>query len=114
MKTIFIQSDTGVFVENKEEAHRLRSQFIVPALDRGEQIVLDFSEVQYATQSFIHALISEGLKKHGEDSLNYIEFKNCSPALQSIIEWVVDYSLGGFGNAETATSEQSAPVEAIA
>ena len=114
MKTIHIQSDTGIFVENKEEAHRLRSQFIVPALDRGEQVILDFAEVQYATQSFIHALISEALKKHGEEALENIEFKNCSPALQSIIEWVVDYSLGGFGNAEIVNSEQNSPIEAMA
>lgn len=113
MKTILIQSDTGVFVENKEEAHRLRSQFIVPALDRGEQVILDFSEIQYATQSFIHALISEALKKHGEASLEYIEFKNCSPALKSIIEWVVDYSLAGFGGTETTRAEREAPAEAM-
>ncbi len=114
MKTIHIQSDTGVFVENKEEADRIRRQFILPALNSGEQIILDFAEVQYATQSFIHTLISEALKKHGEDSLEHIEFKNCSPALQSIIGWVVDYSLGGFGNAETTPLEQDSPVEAMA
>ncbi|MBW3637052.1 MAG: STAS-like domain-containing protein [Armatimonadetes bacterium] len=114
MKTIKIQPDTGVFVENKEEAQRIRKTHIMPALKSREQVVLDFSEVQYATQSFVHTLISEGLKRHGEESLEYIEFKNCSPALQSVIEWVVDYSLGGFGSTEVANPEEGTKKEVAA
>jgi STAS-like domain of unknown function (DUF4325) len=84
------------FAEDKDYARTLRQEKILPALDRGGRVVLQFEQVRYATQSFVHALIGEALKKHGEAVLDRIEFKNCTPQLQSVIELVVDYSLGGF------------------
>ena len=32
----------------------------------------------------------------GEPALESIEFRNCSPQVRSVIELVIDYSLGGF------------------
>lgn len=84
------------FAEDKEEARQIRLERIMPALERGDSIVLDFKDVSYATQSYIHALIGEVLQKHGESALQNLEFKNCSEALRSVIGLVVDYTLGGF------------------
>lgn len=84
------------FAEDKDYARTLRQEKILPALEKGGDVTLDFSRVRYATQSFVHALIGEALKRHGESVLDRIEFKNCTPQLQSVIELVVDYSLGGF------------------
>jgi len=84
------------FAEDKDYARALRQEEILPALERGGRVALDFSQIRYATQSFVHALIGEALKKHGELVLDRIEFKNCTPQLQSVIELVVDYSLDGF------------------
>lgn len=106
MKKIIIRPDTGVFVENKEEAQRLRTQIILPALEQGEGIILDFALVNYATQSFVHALIGEALKRYDETALDLLEFKNCSSALQGVIEWVVSYSLDGFPESEPPTMLQ--------
>lgn len=99
---IKLDSGTGGLAENKDEAKQIRLQKILPALDSSEEVVLDFANVGYATQSYIHALIGEALQKHGESVLTLMEFKNCSPALRSVIELVVDYSLGGFPVKETA------------
>ena len=93
---ININPDSSGFAENKDEAKQTRVQRILPALERNEMIVLDFLDVKYATQSFVHALIGEALQKYGEGVLESFEFKNCSPQLRSLIELVVDYSLGGF------------------
>lgn len=84
------------FAEDKDYARKLRQEKILPALERGDEVVLDFSLIKYATQSFVHALIGEALKKHREPVLDRIEFQHCTPQLQSVIELVVDYSLGGF------------------
>ena len=84
------------FAEDKDYARKVRQEKVLPALDRGDDVVLDFALVKYATQSFVHALIGEALKKHGEPVLDRVEFQNCTPQLQSVIELVVDYSLGGF------------------
>ena len=98
-----IELNPGIagFAEDKDQARSLRRQILLPALERGENIELDFAHVKYATQSFVHALLGEVLYKYGENVLDRIEFKNCTPQLQSVIELVIDYSLGGFTNEET-------------
>jgi hypothetical protein len=84
------------FAEDKDEARRIRFSSLLPALSRKEPVVLDFAEITYSTQSFVHALLGEVLIRYGEEVLGEIEFRNCTPQLQSLIELVVDYSLGGF------------------
>ncbi|MCI0491155.1 MAG: STAS-like domain-containing protein [Blastocatellia bacterium] len=96
VKVIELQPGIAGFVEDKDLARLIRIGELLPALEQGENIVLDFRQVKYATQSFIHALLGEALYKYREELLDRIEFKNCTPQLQSVIELVVDYSLGGF------------------
>ena len=54
MLTLKIVDFVGKFAENKDEAQALRNEKIVPALEKGEEIILNFEEVEAATQSFIH------------------------------------------------------------
>jgi hypothetical protein len=96
MKVIELLPGIAGFAEDKDQAKSIRLRTLLPALERGENIVLDFRHVKYATQSFIHALLGEALHRYREDLLDRVEFKNCTPQLQSVIELVVDYSLGGF------------------
>lgn len=93
---ILLKPGANRFAEDKEGARQIRLERIMPALERDEDVVLDFKNVSYATQSYIHALIGEALQKHGDSALKNFEFKNCSAALRSVIELVVDYTLGGF------------------
>ena len=92
------------FAEDKDQAKTLRLRKLLPALERGENIVLDFRHVKYVTQSFIHALLGEALYKYREGLLDRVEFKNCTPQLQSVIELVIDYSLGGFSTEAEPTN----------
>ena len=101
MKTIQIHSSPNVFAEDKDEAKKIRTDQILPALQMGESVVLDFSGIRYTTQSFVHALIGEALKQYSENALEKIEFRNCSTQVRSVIELVIDYSLGGFAPPET-------------
>ena len=93
---IVIEPGTDGFAENKDAARAVRLSTVLPAVTSGHPIVLDFRDVRYATQSYVHALIAEALQKYGERALDYMEFRNCSPQVKSVIELVVDYSLGGF------------------
>ena len=95
MKRIDIHSYAGAFAENKDVARDLRLNEIVPALDRKEDVVLDFERVEATTQSFIHALISDLLRKYGSDVLDRIEFKSCNDTVKKIITIVVDYMQEG-------------------
>jgi hypothetical protein len=95
-RVINLEADSSGFAEDKDRARSIRQSSILPTLDKGEIIVLDFGDIKFATQSFVHALIGESLQKHGESALSLIEFKNCSSQMRGLIELVVGYSLGGF------------------
>lgn len=95
MKTIAILARAGVFAENKDIARDLRLLEIVPALEKKEDVILDFAGVDAVTQSFIHALISDLLRKYGGDVLDRIEFKSCNETVRKIVSIVVDYMQEG-------------------
>ena len=95
MKQINIHSYAGTFSENKDIARDLRLREIIPALDRKDHVVLNFDQVGAATQSFIHALISDLLRKYGNDVLDRIEFKSCNDDVKKIITIVVEYMQEG-------------------
>lgn len=91
MKIIKLFPSTGNFAENKDIAREIRIKDIVPSLEKNEEITLDFKDVDSATQSFIHALISELIRTYGTEVLDKIYFKNCSDIVKKIINIVVDY-----------------------
>jgi len=97
--TIEIPHGPRGFAEDKDVARNIRVSRVLPALEKGENVILDFTNVIFATQSFVHALIGQALKQYGEPVLDRIEFRNCSPQLRNIVDLVVDYSLGGFSAA---------------
>lgn len=91
MKIIKISSKTGVFAENKDIARDIRIEQMTPVLEKNGEITLDFEGVESATQSFVHALISELIRSFGNEILDSIYFKNCNRSVQEIINIVVDY-----------------------
>lgn len=97
MKFIAVFERAGAFAENKDIARDIRIQEIMPALEKKEEVILDFDHVEAATQSFIHALISDVLRKYGNDVLDQVTFKSCNETVKKIITIVVDYIQEGMG-----------------
>ncbi|HBL17486.1 MAG: hypothetical protein A2X36_04910 [Elusimicrobia bacterium GWA2_69_24] len=95
MITIKIFPRTGAFAENKDVARELRVKEILPALGAGQDVILDFAQVDAATQSFIHALISDLIRKQGIGVLDRLEFRSCNDTVRKIITIVVDYMQEG-------------------
>ncbi|MEK7790992.1 MAG: STAS-like domain-containing protein [Deltaproteobacteria bacterium] len=91
MKIISIYNRAGAFAENKDVARDIRMQDILPTLEKKKEITLDFKGVEAVTQSFIHALISDVLRKYGNNCLDYMTFKACNDTVKKIINIVVDY-----------------------
>jgi hypothetical protein len=91
MKEIILFARVGAFAENKDAGRDIRIQEIIPSLDKGEEVILDFENVESATQSFIHALISDIIRSKGIDVLDKIKFKNCNDTIKKIINIVTDY-----------------------
>ncbi len=88
---IKMSKEVGSFAEDKDKAKEIRLRIVEPALDSGKHVILDFGNVEAATQSFIHALISETIRKHTIDVLDHLSFKDCTSSVKGVIEIVIDY-----------------------
>jgi len=90
-KTIELMPLCGDFAENKEIARSIRLDEIVPALSEGKGIVLDFKGVDGATQSFIHALISDPIRQFRDVAYENLYYKNTNKEIKEIISMVYRY-----------------------
>ncbi len=91
MTEINLFEQVGSFAENKDKAREIRVNQILPALDRGAEVILNFEKIDSATQSFIHALISDIIRKYGTNVLDQMRFKGCNDTIKKLINIVVDY-----------------------
>jgi hypothetical protein len=89
----------GDFAENKEIAKKLRIEQIMPVLSRGRAVVLDFDGVNGATQSFIHALISDPIRQFRGIAYDNLYYKNTNIDIQKIISIVYRYMQESLGDA---------------
>lgn len=91
MKTINLLPLVGSFAENKDIAREIRINKIIPAIENKEKVVLNFAGINSTTQSFIHALISDLIRKYDSEIFDVVLFKNCTETVQKIITIVADY-----------------------
>jgi hypothetical protein len=90
-KNIKLIKTIGDFAENKDAAKLLRAEQIMPSLKKGDDVILDFKNVNGATQSFIHALISEPIRVFGNVAFEKLLYKNANDDIQTIISIVYRY-----------------------
>lgn len=81
----------GEFAENKDVAKKLRIEKIMPSLSKGNLIVIDFQGMSGATQSFIHALISDPIREYKDVAFNNLLYKHTSDDIKGIISIVYRY-----------------------
>ncbi|MCZ7649779.1 MAG: STAS-like domain-containing protein [Thermoanaerobaculia bacterium] len=92
MKRVAIKREAGTFAQDKDVAARIREATIRPGLGRTGRVVVDFTGVDGATQSFVHALIADIVRSEGANVLERIEFHGCNSTVRSIIGIVAEYS----------------------
>jgi hypothetical protein len=90
---VMVANLAGNFAEDKDVARRIREENILPCLNDRKGVVLDFKGVDVATQSFIHAMISEALRIHNGSALELLEFRSCKATVKSVVLTVIEYSL---------------------
>ena len=82
----------GSFASNKDEAKKLREDITKNHLLKGEEeVILDFKDVDLATQSCIHALIADILRSKKFDGFKVLKFKNCNENIKPIVQIVFSY-----------------------
>lgn len=90
-KNIKMKKIAGDFAENKDIAKKLRIEEIMPALSKGSEVVLDFAGISGATQSFIHALISDPIRELRSVAFSHLVYKNANEDIREIIAIVYRY-----------------------
>lgn len=89
---ISIFAHAGSFGGDKDAAARVRDQLLKPALkDSDNEVILDFVDVEFVTQSFIHALLSAVVRRT-PSTLDRLSFEHCTDSVRQIIEIVTQYS----------------------
>ncbi len=91
MSTVKIFPLTGTFAENKDTAKIIRLDQIIPALSKGDSVILDFEKIDGVTQSFMHVLISDLIRLYGPGVIDKISFKACNETVQKIVTIVINY-----------------------
>lgn len=101
MKEIIkMREHVGNFAENKDVAKKIRIEKIIPALTDRNEVVLDFKGVSGATQSFVHALISDPIRKMQDVAFNNLFYKNANDDIREIISIVYRYMQESLGSLE--------------
>lgn len=90
-KIITMRKIVNDFAENKDIAKKLRIEEIMPALSKGDEVILDFDGVSGATQSFIHALISDLIRKLKGVAFDNLMYQNTNDDIREIISIVYRY-----------------------
>lgn len=91
MRKIAVYKVAGEFAENKDIAKKWREEIILPTLAQNKEIEIDFSKVTGVTQSFIHALVSEPIRKYRNSAFDNLIFLNANGIIQQIITTVYHY-----------------------
>jgi hypothetical protein len=91
MKKIVVRQRAGEFAENKDIAKEWREQIVLPTLAKNEEIEVDFTGVTGVTQSFVHALIAEAIRRYGEIAFDRLIFSNTNGMTREIITTVYHY-----------------------
>ncbi len=90
-KTIKLMAIAGEFAENKDIAKKLRVEQIMPTLSKGGEVIFDFDGITGATQSFIHALISDPIREFKAVAFDNLAYRNANNDIKEIISIVYRY-----------------------
>ena len=90
-KIIRMRKTAGDFAENKDIAKKIRIEHVMPALLRNDDVIFDFDGVGGATQSFIHALLSDPIREFNNTAFNNLAYRNTNNDIKEIISIVYRY-----------------------
>lgn len=80
----------GPNAEVKEEAVRHRDKYLLPAIDQGKKILIDFDQVNSAPHSFLSALVATPVKRLGMSAYKRLRIINATPEIRETIDFIMD------------------------
>jgi hypothetical protein len=80
----------GRYAEDKQLAIKLRDEKVLPAIEEGASIVVDFEEVISAPHSLLNALLATPIQRLGLTAYKKIKVTNASPEIRETIDFIMD------------------------
>jgi hypothetical protein len=80
----------GSHAEDKSAAIKYRTEKLVPAINAGKSILVDFSNVNYAPHSFLSALFATPIRILGIAAYKRIKIVNATPDIRETIDFILD------------------------
>lgn len=87
---VAIENHFGRYAENKEEAIHFRDTQLLPAVQSGKDILLDFNRVELSTHSFLSALLATPITQLGMRAYKRIRVTNATPEIRETIDYILD------------------------
>lgn len=83
----------GKYAEDKDAAITFRDRRLLPAIEQGKKIDLDFRDVETAPHSFLNALLGTAIQRLGMKAYQWIRIYNAPGAIHEIIDKVLEDNL---------------------
>lgn len=80
----------GRYPEDKTEAIKFRDKHLIPAIDVGKKVTLDFADVSSAPHSFLNALLATPIKKLGMQAYKTFRVVNATSDIRETIDFILD------------------------
>ena len=83
----------GKYAEDKDAAITFRDRHLIPAIEAGKKIDLDFREVETAPHSFLNALLATPVRRLGMKAYQWLRIYNALGSIHEIIDQVLEDNL---------------------
>lgn len=83
----------GKYAEDKDAAITFRDRHLIPAIEDGKKIDLDFRDVETAPHSFLNALLATPVRRLGMKAYQWIRIYNAPGPIHEIIDKVLEDNL---------------------
>ena len=80
----------GKNADDKQAAIAYRNRHLLPAIDAGKLVVLDFDGVETSTHSFLNALLASPVRRMGMNAYKRIKITRAKGDIRETIDYVLD------------------------
>lgn len=80
----------GDFAEIKDDAIKYRDKYLLPAIEDGKKIILDFQNIKSAPHSFLNALLATPIKRLGMSAYKKIRVINAEMNIRETIDFILE------------------------
>lgn len=87
---VHVTNHFGPYPEDKSAAIKYRDRMLLPEVESGKKVLLDFEGVVSSPHSFLNALLATPIKRLGMSSFKRIKVINAKPDIRETIDFILE------------------------